>query len=86
MLLQDTGTIRHYQKLTDSIVDLWDRGRRTDELRLYIDGYLAALRQSNSLEAYHIHRLEEEITRFLYDSSNFQSQTQMQTQAEYDFY
>jgi hypothetical protein len=85
-MLQDTGTIRHYQKLSDTIVDLWDRGRRTDELRLYIDGYLAALRQGNILEPIHVHRLEEEITRFLYDSSNFKSPHQMQTQAEYDFY
>jgi len=39
---------------------------------MYIDGYLAALRHANSLEAYLIHRLEEEVTRYLYDVSNFE--------------
>jgi hypothetical protein len=73
-MLQDTQTIRYYQRLTDSLVDLWNRGYRFDDLRLYIDGYLAALRQSNSLEPYLIHRLEEEITRYLYDSSNMPNQ------------
>ncbi|NJP08513.1 MAG: hypothetical protein HC866_02745 [Leptolyngbyaceae cyanobacterium RU_5_1] len=72
-MLQDTQTIRYYQRLTDSITDLWSRGYRFDDLRLYIDGYLAALRHTNSLEAYLIHRLEEEITRYLYDPSNFEN-------------
>lgn len=74
IMLQDTQTIRYYQRLTDNLVDLWNRGYRFDDLRLYIDGYLAALRQSNSLEPYLIHRLEEEITRYLYDPSNLQNQ------------
>jgi hypothetical protein len=73
-MLQDTQTIRYYQRLTDSLVDLWNRGYRFDDLRMYIDGYLAALRQSNSLEPYLIHRLEEEITRYLYDPSNMPNQ------------
>jgi hypothetical protein len=50
---------------------MWNRGYRFDDLRLYIDGYLAALRHSNALEAYLIHRLEEEATRYLRDPSNF---------------
>ncbi|WP_041622756.1 DUF6761 family protein [Oscillatoria nigro-viridis] len=49
-MLQDTQTIRHYQKLTDALVEMWNRGYRFDDLRLYLDGYLAALRHSNSLE------------------------------------
>ncbi|MFB2898250.1 DUF6761 family protein [Aerosakkonemataceae cyanobacterium BLCC-F50] len=71
-MLQDTQTIRHYQKLTDSLVEMWNRGYRFDSLRLYLDGYLAALRQSRALEPYHIHRLEEEATRYIYDPSNFE--------------
>jgi chemotaxis methyl-accepting protein methylase len=70
-MLQDTRTIRNYQKLTDSLVDMWERGYRPDELRLFLDGYLAALRTTNAMEAHLIHRLEEESTRFLYDPSNF---------------
>ncbi len=72
-MLQDALTIRFYQRLTDALVDLWNRGYRFDDLRMYLDGYLAALRQANSLEPYLIHRLEEEITRYLYDPSNFEN-------------
>ena len=79
-MLQDTPTIRYYQKLSDALVDLWNRGYRFDDLRLYVDGYLASLRHANSLEPYLIHRLEEEIVRFLYDPSNFEK-----TQTELDY-
>jgi hypothetical protein len=72
-MLQDTLSIRYYQKLTDALAELWNRGYRIDDLRLYVDGYLAALRHSNTIEPYHIHRLEEEVSRYLYDSSNFES-------------
>ncbi len=71
-MLQDTLTIRYYQKLTDAMVDLWNRGYRFDDLRLYVDGYLASLKHTNSLEPFLIHRLEEEIVRYLYDPSNFE--------------
>lgn len=81
-MLQDTLTIRFYQRLSDALVDLWNRGYRFDDLRMYIDGYLAALRHANSLEPYLIHRLEEEITRYLYDVSNFEN---TQTEPERDY-
>ena len=71
IMLQDTQTIRHYQQLTDALVEMWNRGYRFDDLRLYLDGYLAALRHTNVMESYLIHRLEEEATRYLYDTSNF---------------
>ncbi|MEB3178000.1 MAG: DUF6761 family protein [Nostocaceae cyanobacterium] len=71
-MLQDTQTIRFYQRLTDAFVELWNRGYRTDDLRMYLDGYLAALRHSNVIEPYLIHRLEEEARRYLYDPSNFE--------------
>ncbi len=70
-MLQDTQTIRYYQRLTDTFVELWNRGYRTDDMRMYLDGYLAALRNSNAIEPYLIHRLEEEAMRYLYDVSNF---------------
>lgn len=82
-MLQDTRTIRYYQKLTDAFVELWNRGYRTDDMRIYLDGYLAALRTSNSIEPYLIHRLEEEATRFLFDASNF---AVTQPEAEPDYY
>ena len=71
-MLQDTQTIRYYQRLTDALTELWSRGYRSDDMRLYLDGYLAALRHSDVIEPYLIHRLEAEATRYLYDPSNFE--------------
>jgi hypothetical protein len=70
-MLVDPHTIRYYQRITDALNEQWNRGYRFDELRLYLDGYLAALRHSNVMEPYHIHRLEEEATRYLYDPASF---------------
>lgn len=81
-MLQDTHTIRHYQHITDALNRQWDRGYRTEELRLYLDGYLAALRHSNAIEPFRVHRLEEEVTRYLYDYSNF---TATQTELDLDY-
>ena len=84
-MLTEPLTIRYYQKLTDAMVELWHRGRRYDELRLYMDGYIACLRHTNVLEAYLIHRLEEETFRFLRDPSNFELSLP-QTEVERDYY
>lgn len=70
-MLLDPQAIRYYQKITDALNEQWHRGYRFDELRLYLDGYLAALRHSNAIEPYQIHRLEEEAMRYLRDVSNF---------------
>ncbi len=70
-MLHDAQIIRFYQRLTDTLVDQWNRGYRSEELRHYVDGYVAALRHANAVEPYLIHQLEEEAVRFLYDSSNF---------------
>lgn len=70
-MLQDTQSIRYYQKLTDTLVDHWQRGYRMEELRFYLDGYLAALRHSSALEPFLINRLEDAVTRYIYDPSNF---------------
>ena len=75
-MLQDPQTIRYYQKLTDALVHLWNRGYRFDDLRLFVDGYLSALRHSAVIEPYQVHRLEEEVTRYLYDPSSFENTPQ----------
>jgi hypothetical protein len=86
-MLQDTQTIRYYQRITDALVDLWNRGYRFDDLRLYLDGYLAALKHSSSLEPFLIYRLEEELTRFIYDPSSFEPEYGRQrTETETDYY
>lgn len=71
-MLQDPLTIRYYQKITDDMVDLWNRGRRFDEIRLYMEGFISCLRHTHILEPYFIHRLEEDVYRFLRDPSNFE--------------
>lgn len=70
-MLQDAQAVRHYQKIADAVAELWHRGYRFQEMRLYLDGYLAALKHVEALEAYQINRLEEEATRYLYDPSNY---------------
>jgi hypothetical protein len=82
-MLQETETIRHYQKMTDALVEMWNRGYRFDDLRLYLDGYLAALRNTNALESYETHRLESEVMRYIYDRSNFES---LLPEVESDYY
>ena len=72
-MLQDYRLIRNYQALTDAMQDLWQRGYRTDDLRLYVNGYLLALRTLAIYEPFEIRRLEEEVDRFLFDSSNFEA-------------
>lgn len=81
-MLQDTQTIRHYQRLTDALVEMWNRGYRYDDIRMYLDGYVAALRHTNAIETYLINRLEEEATRYIYDPSNFEV-TQPQPESDY---
>ena len=71
-MLQDARSVRYYQRITDSLVDHWNRGYRTDDLRLFFEGYISALRHADALEPYLINRLEEETLRFLLDSSNFE--------------
>ena len=82
-MLQDSKSIRYYQKLTDSMVDLHRRGYRFEEIRKYMDGFLSCLRQTNLIEAYHVHRIEEEAFRFLRDPSNFEMPL---PQVETDYY
>ncbi|NEO31046.1 MAG: hypothetical protein F6K36_11565 [Symploca sp. SIO3C6] len=82
-MLQEPRTIRHYQQLTDALVDLWNRGYRFDDLRMYIDGYLAALKHTRELEIYLIHRLEEDAIRYIRDPSNFEEMLMPQTESDY---
>jgi hypothetical protein len=81
-MLQQTETIRHYQKITDAVAEMWNRGYRFEDLRLYLDGYLAALRATNVIEAYQVSRLEEEAVRYIYDPSNFEL-PQLQRETDY---
>jgi hypothetical protein len=82
-MLLDAQAVRYYQRVTDALTEHWNRGYRFDELRLYLDGYIAALRHSSAIEPYLINRLEEEAIRFLSDPSSFAIP---QPQPERDYY
>ena len=87
MIIEDSKSIRHYQKITDGMVDLWRRRYSFEEIRLYMEGYIACLRHSDFIEQHHIHRLEEQALRFLRDPSNFElAYPHTQTEKETDYW
>jgi hypothetical protein len=71
-MLQDPKTIRYYQRLSDTLVELWRRRYRNEELRLFADGFITALRYSQELDPSQINRLEQEIATFLVRPENFE--------------
>lgn len=81
-MIQDTQTIRYYQKLTDSLTEMWQRGYRLDDLRLYAEGYITAFRHTGAIEIPQVNHLEEEVNLFLFEIINIPNlapQTQTQT-------
>jgi hypothetical protein len=71
-MLQDPKTIRYYQRLTDTLVELWRRRYRSEELRLFADGFITALRYGQELDPAQINRLEQEIASLLTNPANFE--------------
>ena len=63
--------IRHFQSICDSCQDLVTRFHTPSDLKLYSDGYLQALRNSNSLELKDLEKLERLIERWILDPSSF---------------
>ena len=63
--------IRHFQSICDSCQDLVTRYHGPSELKLYSEGYLQALRNSNSLEPKDQEKLERLIDRWILDPSSF---------------
>jgi hypothetical protein len=69
--LQHPRAIRHFQSLCDACQELTHRYHTPSELRLYADGYLHALRRSESLDPREIAKLETLIDRWILDPSSF---------------
>ena len=63
--------IRHFQSICDSCQDLVTRFHSPSDLKLYSDGYLQALRNSNGLEPKDQEKLEKLIERWILDTSIF---------------
>ena len=63
--------IRHFQSICDTCQDLMTHYHTPSDLKLYSDGYLQALRNSNSLEPRDQEKLERLIERWIMDPSSF---------------
>ena len=63
--------IRHFQSICDNCQDLINQHYTQSDIRLFSDGYLQALRNSNSLESKDQEKLERLIYRWLQDPSSF---------------
>ena len=64
-------TIRHFQSICDNCQDLINRFHTQSDIKLFSDGYLQALRNSNTLEPKDQEKLEKLIDRWIKDPSSF---------------
>ena len=63
--------IRHFQSICDNCQDLIHQHYTQSDIKLFSDGYLQALRNSNSLESKDQEKLERLIERWVQDPSSF---------------
>ncbi len=63
--------IRHFQSMCDACQELICRHHSPSELRIYVDGYLHALRRCNQLEQREQEKLEKLMERWILDPSSF---------------
>jgi hypothetical protein len=82
-MLQDPVLIRHYQRITDNLAELTYRGYRSEELRLFTNGYLTALRYASDIELYEVNRLEGELERVLRDPQSLMPEPMPIPELEY---
>ena len=68
---EDPVANRHFQSICDSCQDLVTRFHTPADLKLYSEGYLQALRNSNALEPKDQEKLERLIDRWILDPSSF---------------
>ena len=68
---ENPKAVRHFQSICDSCQDLVTHFHTPADLKLYSDGYLQALRNSNSLEQKDQEKLERLIERWILDPSSF---------------
>ena len=68
---ENPKAIRHFQSICDCCQDLVSRFHTPSDLKLFSDGYLQALRNSNTLEQKDQEKLERLIERWILDPSSF---------------
>ena len=70
--------IRHFQSICDNCQDLINQHYTQSDIKLFSDGYLQALRNSNSLESKDQEKLERLIERWVKDPSSFTDPNDLQ--------
>ena len=70
--------IRHFQSICDNCQDLIHQHYTQSDIKLFSDGYLQALRNSNSLESKDQEKLERLIERWVQDPSSFNDPNELQ--------
>ncbi len=63
--------IKHFQSACDACQQLISRHHTPSELKLYVDGYLHALRKINQLSIKDQQKLEALLERWVHDPSSF---------------
>ena len=68
---ENPKAIRHFQSICDNCQDLINQNYNQSDIKLFSDGYLQALRNSNSLELKDQEKLERLIDKWIKDPSSF---------------
>ena len=68
---ENPKAIRHFQSICDNCQDLISQNHNQADIKLFSDGYLQALRNSNSLELKDQEKLERLIDKWIKDPSSF---------------
>ena len=68
---ENPKAIRHFQSICDNCQDLINQNYNQSDIKLFSDGYLQALRNSNSLEPKDQEKLERLIDKYIKDPSSF---------------
>ncbi len=68
---EDPASIRHFQSICDASQELINSLHTPAELRIYADGYLHALRKTESIPLQDQEKLEKLVHRWIMDPSSF---------------
>ncbi len=68
---EDPEAIKHFQSVCDACQELISRYHSPSELKIYVDGYMHALRKSSKLNIRDQQKLEILLDRWILDPSSF---------------
>ena len=67
----DPDAIKHFQSICDACQELISRYHSPSELKLYVDGYMHALRKTKVLQEKDLQKLDILINKWIMDPSSF---------------